>query len=159
MYMVAGVLIERVSGMTWEKFVEERLLKPLKMNQTVLTYPELFKSTDYAKSYRKQEDQLVEAGFGSNVDAIGPAGAVKSNAEDMSHWLLMQLQQGKYESQQIISSKSLKENHIPLTVVYPTEAKYPELGLRLMGWDGTKMFIVELRGSNIMVRLKGFVRK
>ncbi|PAC31961.1 serine hydrolase [Flectobacillus sp. BAB-3569] len=137
MYMVAGVLIERVSGMTWEKFVEERLLKPLKMNQTVLTYPELFKSTDYAKSYRKQEEQLVEAGFGSNVDAIGPAGAVKSNAEDMSHWLLMQLQQGKYESQQIISSKSLKENHIPLTVVYPTEAKYPELGFTTygMGWN------------------------
>ena len=61
--MVAGVLIERVSGMTWEKFVEERLLKPLKMNQTVLTYPGLFKSTDYAKSYRKQEEQLSRGWF------------------------------------------------------------------------------------------------
>lgn len=137
MYMVAGVLIERVSGMTWEKFVEERLLKPLKMNQTVLTYPELFKSMDYSKSYRKLNDQLAEAGFGSNVDAIGPAGAVKSNAEDMSHWLLMQLQQGKYENQQIVSSKNLKENHTPLTVVYPAEAKYPELGFSTygMGWN------------------------
>jgi len=136
MYNVAGVLIERLSGKTWENFIREKILIPLEMKSTVLTYQEMFKSPDYAMSYRLEKEQLVEAGFDSNVDAIGSAGSVKSNAVDMSNWLLMQLQNGKFKGKQIISEKNLKENHTPIQVIYPTEAKYPELGFSSygMGW-------------------------
>jgi CubicO group peptidase (beta-lactamase class C family) len=137
MYMVAGVLVERISGKTWEEFVKERILTPLDMKSTVLTYPEMFRSTDYAMSYKLENEQLVEAGFGSNVDAIGSAGSVKSNAVDMTNWLLMQLQNGKLNGKQIVSEKNLHENHTPIQVVFPTEAKYPELGFSSygMGWN------------------------
>lgn len=137
MYNVAGVLIERLSGKTWENFVREKILIPLEMKSTVLTYPEMFKSPDYAMSYKLESEQMIESGFGSNVDAIGAAGAVKSNAVDMTNWLLMQLQNGKFNGKQIISAKNLKENHTPIQVVYPAEAKYPELGFSSygMGWN------------------------
>ena len=137
MYNVAGVLIERLSGKTWENFVREKILIPLEMKSTVLTYPEMFKSSDYAMSYKMEKEQMIEAGFGSNVDAIGSAGSVKSNAVDMTNWLLMQTQNGKFNGKQIISEKNLKENHTPLQVVYPTEAKYSELGFSSygMGWN------------------------
>lgn len=137
MYGVAGVLVERLSGKTWENFVREKILTPLEMKNTVLTYPEMFKNSDYSMSYKLDKEQMIEAGFGSNVDAIGSAGSVKSNAVDMTNWLLMQLQNGKFNDKQIISAKNLKENHTPLQVVYPTEAKYSELGFPAyaMGWN------------------------
>ncbi|WP_081681368.1 serine hydrolase [Flectobacillus major] len=137
MYMVAGILVEKVAGKSWEAFVKERILTPLNMNSTVLTYPELFKSTDYALSYKEDKGNWVEVGFASNVDAIGPAGAIKSNTIDMTNWLLLQLQKGKFNDQPIISEKNLKENHTPIQVVWPAEAKYPELGFATygMGWN------------------------
>ena len=137
MYNVTGVLVERLSGKTWENFVREKILIPLEMKSTVLTYPEMFKSPDYAMSYKLENELMVEVGFGSNVDAIGAAGAVKSNAVDMTNWLLMQLQNGQFNGKQIISEKNLKENHTPIQIVYPAEAKYPELGFSSygMGWN------------------------
>lgn len=137
MYMVAGVLVERISGKTWETFIKEKILTPLEMKSTVLTYSEMFRSPDYAMSYKLENEQFVEAGFGSNVDAIGSAGSIKSTAVDMTNWLLMQLQNGKFNDKQIVSEKNLRENHTPLQVVYPTEAKYPELGFSSygMGWN------------------------
>jgi CubicO group peptidase (beta-lactamase class C family) len=137
MYMAAGVLVERLSGKTWEAFVKERILIPLDMKNTVLTYPEYFKSPEYASSYDLKKEQNVEVGFGSNVDVIGPAGSMKSNAVDMTNWLLMQLQNGKFNGKQIVSEKNLRENHTPLQIVLPATAKYPELGFATygMGWN------------------------
>lgn len=136
MYMAAGVLVERLSGKTWEAFVREKILIPLDMKNTVLSYPEYFKSPDYATSYNFKKGQDVEVGFGSNVDAIGPAGSMKSNMIDMTNWLLMQLQNGKFNGKQIVSEKNLHENHTPLQIVLPATAKYPELGFSTygMGW-------------------------
>lgn len=137
MYMVAGVLVERISGKTWETFVKEKILIPLDMASTVLTYSEMFRNPDYAMSYKLENEQLIEVGFDSNVDVIGAAGSVKSNATDMTNWLLMQLQNGKFNGKQIVSEKNLRENHTPIQVVYPTEAKYLELGFSSygMGWN------------------------
>ncbi|MBA4853733.1 serine hydrolase [Emticicia sp. BO119] len=136
MYMVAGVLIERLSGKTWEEFMKEKILDPIGMKTTVLTYPEMLKNTDYSLSYSDEKNPEKEAGFDSNVDGIGPAGAVKANVTEMSNWLLLQLNKGKTGDKVIVSEKNLNENHTPLAVVQPAEAKYPELGFGTygMGW-------------------------
>ncbi|GAB3508900.1 serine hydrolase [Emticicia fontis] len=136
MYMAAGVLIERLSGKTWEEFMREKILDPIGMKTTVLTYPEMLKNTDYSLSYDDEKHLEKEAGFDSNVDGIGPAGAVKANVTEMSNWLLLQLNKGKVGDKVIVSEKNLNENHTPLAVVQPAEAKYPELGFGTygMGW-------------------------
>ncbi len=136
MYMAAGVLIERLSGKTWEEYVREKILDPIGMKTTVLTYPEMLKNTDYALSYDDEKNPEKEAGFDSNVDGIGPAGAVKANVTEMANWLLLQLNNGKAGDKVIVSEKNLKENHTPWAVVQPAEAKYPELGFGTygMGW-------------------------
>ena len=137
MFMTAGVLIERISGKSWENFVREKILQPLNMKQTVLTYPELFQTTDYSLSYRDNEGQWTEQGFGSNVDAIGPAGSIKSNAVEMANWLIMQLNKGKFDTKQVVSAANLKENHTPHIIVSPAEVTFNELGYASygMGWS------------------------
>ncbi|MFN8346019.1 MAG: serine hydrolase [Spirosomataceae bacterium] len=137
MFMTAGVLIERLTGKSWESVLREKILQPLNMHQTVLTYPELFQTNDYALSYRDNNGQWVEQGFGSNVDAIGPAGSVKSNAVEMANWLVMQLNKGKFGAKQIVSEANLKENHTPHSIVFPAEITFSELGYATygMGWS------------------------
>lgn len=137
MYMAAGVLIERLSGKTWEQFVTEKILQPIGMKSAVLTYSEMLKSTDYALSYDDEKNPEKEAGFSSNVDAIGPAGSIKANVTEMANWLILQLNKGKFDGKQIVSEKNLAENHTPQTVVAPAEAKYAELGFNTygMGWN------------------------
>lgn len=136
MYMAAGVLIERLSGKTWEEFMREKILDPIGMKTTVLTYPEMLKNADYSLSYDDEKHLEKEAGFDSNVDGIGPAGAVKANVKEMANWLLLQLNKGKAGDKVIVSEKNLNENHTPIAVVQPAEAKYPELGFGTygMGW-------------------------
>jgi hypothetical protein len=70
------------------------------------------------------------------VDAIGPAGALKTNMIDITNWLLMQLQKGQFNGKQIVSEKNLQENHTPIQLVTPAKAIYPELGFGSygMGW-------------------------
>lgn len=137
MFMTAGVLIERISGKSWENFLREKILQPLNMTQTVLTYPELFQKEDYALSYRDSNGQWVEQGFGSNVDAIGPAGSIKSNAVEMANWLILQLNKGKFGEKQVVSETNLKENHTPQIIVSPAEVPFSELGYAAygMGWS------------------------
>lgn len=137
MYLAAGVLIERLTGKSWEANIRERILQPLGMNQSRLTYPELLASQDYALSYRDQNGSWEAMGFGSNVDAIGPAGSIKSNAPEMAQWLLLHLNKGKWGDKQLISETQLKENHTPQTIVNPAEVSFPELGFASygMGWN------------------------
>ncbi|MCU0339866.1 MAG: serine hydrolase [Spirosomaceae bacterium] len=137
MYLAAGVLIERLTGKSWEDNIRERIFRPLGMNQSLLTYPELFLSQDYALSYRDQNGTWEPMGFGSNVDAIGPAGSIKSNAPEMANWLLLHLNKGKWGDKQLIAEAQLKENHTPQTIVSPAEVTFPELGFASygMGWN------------------------
>jgi CubicO group peptidase (beta-lactamase class C family) len=48
MYIAAGYLIEKISGLSWENFVTEKLFRPLEMNNSNFSVTESQKATDYA---------------------------------------------------------------------------------------------------------------
>ena len=48
-------------------------------------------------------------------DNVAPAAAIISNVEDMSNWLIMQMNEGKYKEKQILSEDKLWEMHYPQT--------------------------------------------
>ncbi|MEO0303883.1 MAG: serine hydrolase domain-containing protein, partial [candidate division WOR-3 bacterium] len=51
MYLVAGYLVEKVSGESWENFVKEKILKPLKMEKTNFSTEVMRKEDDFAYPY------------------------------------------------------------------------------------------------------------
>ncbi len=134
MYLVAGYLIEKISLKKYEDFIKERILLPMEMPFTVFSTAEMLKSPDYALSY---SDKNKSVGFDSNIDAILPAAGIKSNVLDLSNWLIMNLNKGKFKNYKIISEKNLKEITTPLAVILPVVNKYPELGFATtgMGWN------------------------
>ncbi|MBX7169418.1 MAG: serine hydrolase [Pyrinomonadaceae bacterium] len=95
LYIVAGEIIKRVTGMTWEDFVTKRILEPLKMNDSATAYDKLKSKNNLASAHSSDKGKLEI--LPDNKEMInGAAGGIYSNAEDMCKWMLAHLNKGKY---------------------------------------------------------------
>jgi len=137
MFMTAGVLVERISGITWEEFVRRRIFEPLGMKASDFSVNDSQKTSDYSLPYDEKEGEVKEIPF-RNIDAIGPAGSINSSVNEMTRWLLLHLGKGKIGGRQIISEKSLAEVHTP-QIVAGGDLKYDEsfYSSYAMGWAVT----------------------
>jgi CubicO group peptidase (beta-lactamase class C family) len=137
MFMTAGVLVERLSGLTWEEFTRRRILDPLGMKTSNFSVMESQKTTDFSLPYQEQGVEVKEIPF-RNINAVGPAGSINSSVNEMSRWLLMQLGKGKLDGRQVISEKSLNEVHTP-QIIAGGDLKYEETfyASYAMGWGVT----------------------
>lgn len=98
MYLVAGLIIEKVSGQTWDAFVKEKIFTPLLMNNTSTSISKIHTNDNYAKPYLgKHKISLL------NMDNIGPAGSINSNVNDMLNWLKLWLHKGEWNGNTVIS--------------------------------------------------------
>lgn len=137
MFMTAGVLIERVSGGSWEEFVRRRILDPLGMKNTNFSVADSQKTTDFSLPYQEKNGEVSEIPF-RNIDAIGPAGSINSSVNEMTRWILLQLGKGKFEGRQIVPEKDLAEVHTP-QIIAGGDLKYDEsfYSSYAMGWAVT----------------------
>ncbi|MEM9718955.1 MAG: serine hydrolase [Bacteroidota bacterium] len=141
MYMTAGHLIEEVSGESWEQYILHNFFNPLEMNSANTSVEESKGKEDYATGCRKAEKK-VEPMLFRNIDAIGPAGSINASAEEMAHWVSMQLNGGVYNGEEVIGSAYLSQTHAPHMVVPGRASKevfYTSYGL---GW-----FLTSYRGK------------
>lgn len=109
MFMSQGVVLEKITGKSWESNIQDQIFKPLGMSQTVTTISELEKSNDRSLAYSIINDSFSKPIPYRNIDAIGPAGSINSNARDMAKWLLTWINGGKYNGQEIIPSSYLNQ--------------------------------------------------
>lgn len=146
MFVVAGYLIEKVTGKTWEEFVRERIFEPLGMNSSNLSSDDSLKCSNYAHPYVNHEGEIVEIHFG-NKDAVGPAGTINSTIEDISKWYMMQINRGKWGNKQIVSEMNLKETHTPHTIISggPISIKEMPFSSYGLGW-----FVQPYRGYSLI---------
>lgn len=102
MFMAQGILIEKITGKSWEDNMRERILRPLGMNNTNLSVVELEKFPDRSLAYTVKDDTVITAIPYRNIDAIGPAGSVNSCAKEMANWLITWVNNGKFNGKEII---------------------------------------------------------
>ncbi|MFT6150217.1 MAG: CubicO group peptidase (beta-lactamase class C family) [Saprospiraceae bacterium] len=125
MYMTAGYLVGQIEKESWEETVKRKIFTPLGMNATNFSVEDSKKVKNHALPYNEKEGQLEKIDF-RNIDAIGPAGSINSNAEDMAKWLQLLLNEGKFDGKEILSAGSLKEMYKP-QMVMPGEINYDEI--------------------------------
>ena len=95
LYIVAGELVKRVSGMTWEEFVTKRILKPLEMKQTYTTVDLIKDKSNLALPHANSDTTLnLLESYQQMVN--GAAGGMYSNVADMCKWIKMHLNDGAY---------------------------------------------------------------
>jgi CubicO group peptidase (beta-lactamase class C family) len=133
-YTVAGYMLGERAGKSWEALIRERIFEPLGMSHTVLSVTEMQKAPDFARPYIDWEEKPEVMEF-HNADFLGPAGAVVSSAEDLSRWILWNLNKGKVGEKQLLGERSLLLIQSPqVPIPQPRKYKeqsYPSYGL---GW-------------------------
>lgn len=135
LYAVAGQLIEEVSGQSWEKFVKERVFKPAGMTSSVTEQSARFANPNRAWPHARLGGRVRGMGEQGVLDErktlgdnAAPAGGISSSANDMAHWLQVQLGHGTWTNAEgkqvkVFSEEQSKQMWTP-AVLTPT-AKYP----------------------------------
>lgn len=101
-YILAGMIIEKVSGKTLYGLIDESILKPLKLERTIpsnaLVLP------DVANGYLSSKPVIVKGRFTINPQWEWAGGGFASTAEDLSRWAA-----ALYAGGEILKQKSLDE--------------------------------------------------
>src|SRR5262245_39737862 len=93
LYLVAGEVIEVVSGQSWETFVSERILKRVGMSGSNVKHSAAAGGGNIAATHAPVDGKVRPiAPFES--DNTNPAGGINSSAEDMAKWMRVQLSGG-----------------------------------------------------------------
>ncbi|MDQ6648255.1 MAG: serine hydrolase [Pseudomonadota bacterium] len=110
LYIVAGQLVEDVSGQRWEDFVQQHILDPLGMHDTQVSIDARVadqvalhaKNTTPVRGVGKQ--QVLSTVLTGSVFA--PAGALQVSALDMGQWLKLQLRHGALDGNKRVFSNA-----------------------------------------------------
>ena len=109
MFLSQGVLLEKLTGKSWETNIRERIFTPLGMDNTVTKVADWEKSNDRSLAYNLVNDSIAKVIPYRNIDAVGPAGSINSSAKDMAKWLITWINGGKYNGKQIVPAKFRNE--------------------------------------------------
>jgi len=119
LYLVAGEVISRVSKMTWENFIEKRILRPLKMDQSSASFNGLKVRNNIIDPHKVINGSVnVIARYASAKDDA--AGGIYSNIDDLSKWLLMLMNNGRFGQnlgQQLLSTQVTHELLAPQMII------------------------------------------
>jgi CubicO group peptidase (beta-lactamase class C family) len=122
-YLVAGHIVEVLSGTPWEDYLRTRLLTPAGMDRSNLSADGLRADPDHATAYERRQGAVVPVPP-RPVTAMAPAGAVNSCAADMARWLLTQLGGGRLDGRAVMSPATMARQHAPHMLI-PEDRTFP----------------------------------
>lgn len=145
-FLVAGQILEKVTGQTWENYVQENILNPLGMTNTYMNTAGLANRSNVAFPHNNLYSSLTKIPF-DNVDNLGPATSMVSNVKDLTHWLMFQLDSGRYEGKQIIPWQVLQKTRDANILTgsrkssaFPTHFRAYGLGVYMTDYSGRQVY-------------------
>lgn len=149
MYLVAGLVIEKASGMTWEKFTSQRIFAPLDMKNSFpnLTLSQKYQNRSVAHFEIKGKIQVIPE---DSADQIAAAGAVWSTADDIAKWVAFLLENKAANGKPLLKPETLNELFKPQTMVTQSQF-YPTAAITKPHWTtyGLGFFQHDYRGEMI----------
>lgn len=146
-FLTAGQVIPRVTGMAWEEFVRDTIIKPLQMNSTLVLSTDVEKQANMAVPYTTSYTGTLQRIPYDNWNNLAPAASIISNVSDLSHWLLFQLDSGRYNGRQIIPFAALQKTRDINTIIgsrksslLPTHFGGYGLGLFATDYNGRQVY-------------------
>ena len=125
-YAVLGLIVQTVAGRSYESYVQTEILDPLQMRGS-FTSAAAAEHHGLATGYHYWFGRPRAADLPYNRGLV-PAGYLISDAEDMSHYLIAQLNNGRYGSASVLSPEGVDELHRPAVQTPETGTSYG------MGW-------------------------
>ena len=150
-FLVAGEIIPKASGKSWEAFLKERIFDPLGMTRTLALSKDLPSASNAAKAYTLVDGKLTLIPY-ALIDNLAPAGSISSSVNDMSKWVMMQLDNGRANGNQVISTAAIGQTRLPHSILGNGGSMYNRghFSLYGLGW-----FLEEYSGRRIISHTGG----
>lgn len=126
MVMLAGYLVEVLSGKSWEEFVQERILDELGMNDTSFYAEKIEEFDNYSRGYVFTGTDYMQTEY-LPLRGVGPAGSIVSTAEDMANYISFQLGDGTWKGKRLVSNENLQMMHTPQVIGTPYFWRFDEV--------------------------------
>ncbi len=165
LYMVAGEVVAAASGLSWEQFVQTRILDRLGMTDTRASVGEGLQGDNVSGTFATIDGRTVPVAVFDGENA-NPAAGITSTAGDMARWMIVQLDSGRValpgvESGRLWSRRTTDQLWTGVTPIRfgtnppETSALQPQFKLYALGFN-----VQDLRGVKIVTHtggLPGFV--
>jgi CubicO group peptidase (beta-lactamase class C family) len=145
-FLVAGQVLEKVTGQSWESYVQQNILSPLQMTNTYMNTAGIANRNNVAYPHNNLYSSITKIPF-DNVDNLGPATSMVSNVKDLTHWLMFQLDSGKYQGTQVmpwaVLQKTRDANILTgsrKSAAFPTHFRAYGLGLFMTDYAGRQVY-------------------
>ena len=114
-YVLLGYIISKLSGVSYEEYIKKRILKPLRINRTFFSKSDIEDDEDKATAYIvDREEKHIPSAFPFGITSDG---GIVSNVLDLSNYIKMHINRGRFEERKIISGEMLElmeKTHINL---------------------------------------------
>ncbi len=160
LYMVAGQLVEEITGQTWEDFVQENIFGALGMKNSTVSDKAFTESANRARPHarlngpiRGMGDQVPLDESAAIAPNAAPAGGLAISANDMTRWLLTQLARGEMPgSEKRLFSETQSHEMWEPAVLIPSGPRTGEFAATLpmfrtyaLGWS-----VQDYRGARLV---------
>jgi CubicO group peptidase (beta-lactamase class C family) len=115
-FLTAGEIIPKVTGISWEEYIKEKIFIPLGMTRTLALTKDMLQATNKAMPHTVADGKLMKVPF-ANLDNLAPAASISSSVNDLSKWMITQLNDGKYQGKQIIPAAAIWAIRTPNSII------------------------------------------
>ncbi len=156
LYLVAGEVIEKVTGRSWEDYVSERLLKRIGMTTSDVRHSAASTGGNVATPHAFVDGKLqVVKPFDS--DNTNPAGGIMTNATDIAKWMIVFLNHGKLADGSRLYSEAVARELETFVTPQPTGTPAPELSALKANFRGYALGlgVSDYRGRKLITHTGG----
>lgn len=138
LYIVAGEVVGRAAEMTFEDFLEQRVLRPLGMQDCTASYERAARDAAHATPHLLLDGRIETTSAGAS-GVVAAAGGVTCSARSMARWGAFMLARGQMpDGERLISEERFAELVQPVTLL-PTSPQWAEhagasLSAYALGW-------------------------
>jgi hypothetical protein len=144
MFIIAGEVLKRVSGLSWEDFIETKIMKPVGMLNSKASYNRVTDKSNIIDAHTRAEGKVIQIPHDWSETA-NAAGGIVSNVHDMMTWAKFLMNDAVTESEERLLDARLFHElwqlQTPLTV-YANDSYNSNFKGYGLGW-----FLTDVKGG------------
>ncbi|HZW02523.1 MAG TPA: serine hydrolase, partial [Anaerolineaceae bacterium] len=124
-FLVAGQIVQAITGQSWDQVVCERIFQPLGMTRSTTSVPALLERDNVAQPHARIRAAVRPVPIRSH-DNVGPAASINTSAIELAQYALLHLGRGATAGRQLFSEQRSAELWSAQTAI-PIEPPHPAL--------------------------------
>ncbi len=156
LYLVAGQLIQAVSGQSWSDFVTNRIIRPVGMKEATTTHAAAGDAQGNVSGTHAKVDGVVRVIKPFSDPNTDPAGGINAGANDMARWMIAQMDSGRVGDKRLWRQSTTRQQWSVVTPL-PTGPAPKELAPYTANFQGYGLgfFLRDYRGEKLVTHTGG----